>query len=676
MFARRDVPFKDYFMRQHLSRRAFLSSVSAGSISALFSRLSRADEGTPPRKRSLLGLTGTTYYLGFNPFLNWWKTATPISLKLSNGQRLSGTAAWESGKYLNPSSGEIVTPAPAGLESISRLFFSSTPSPQGVDFSGETWIIEWDGVSDTKVDFLTAGGKLFKLTPNKLLMKMGEKPGNTQLTFMITDPMRPPHNIRVYQERYAKNMERRERFNPDWIAQIKQFSVLRFMDWMSTNGSAIRDFSELADESYSSWGQRLDPDIRKREHGPKAAVHPSLICEIANLTGCNVHVCIPVGATDDFVTDFSKYFRDHTSVEVTYELSNECWNWGFPQASYCNQQGLLVWPNEKWPFVKWYGFRSAQCMNIIRDVYRNSNRWRGAISTQTVNPSVTQAAIDGISHFLSNERSGSVRISDLFKSLYVTGYFGDVVGSKPISNITRSNPAIVTSNRHGYAKGQRLRLFLDRSMQGLNNATVTAMPIDENSYSIDRDTTGFDAFAPLYNSYAVPSLLFDLMDESAKKCSEDPRTYSNNYQFFNQMIAESCLTGNSSAGFNTRLSVDALKNEFWPKQLLLARENGLTLRQYEGGCHFVGDAYLQAYGGNPTFTDYLLHFGHSHDVAMVYTAMFAAFHEIGGEFPSKFVEAGLTSRYGTWAGIRFWPTTANGNRMDTDNPVWKSVLTM
>jgi hypothetical protein len=50
-----------------------------------------------------------------------------------------------------------------------------------------------------------------------------------------------------------------------------------------------------------------------------------------------------------------------------------------------------------------------------------------------------------------------------------------------------------------------------------------------------------------------------------------------------------------------------------------------------------------------------------------------AFIKAGGQ-PSKFVEAGNPSQYGTWAGIRYFKTAANGNIDDASNPVWQAVL--
>ena len=72
---------------------------------------------------------------------------------------------------------------------------------------------------------------------------------------------------------------------------------------------------------------------------------------------------------------------------------------------------------------------------------------------------------------------------------------------------------------------------------------------------------------------------------------------------------------------------------------------------------------MSGFGGNPQFTEYLVNTGHTKETAEVYAAMYAAFFQIGGHYPAKFVEGGQTSQYGTWAGMRSIPG-------DENNPVW------
>ena len=620
-----------------------------------------------------LGLCGPTYYLGFCPFLNWWKTASQLEIARRAGGTPSGRAVWDAGIYLDPDTGEVVTPAPVDLLSFNRIFFTPPSAYQvaaGCNYSGEPWVAEWDGSGSGFINFLTAGGSQTKINSNKIIFRMGVNPGNTQLKLTLTDRSDPPRNIRIYQSRYASNVAAGEKFNPDWLAEIKKFGTLRLMGWQSTNNSEVSDFSQLAGQDYTWWCKQLS---NSSATGPKGDIHPSVICELANLTGCNIHVCIPVKATDAFVSEFASYCKNNTRAEVTYELSNECWNFGFNQAHYCSMQGERIWPADGARYLKWYGYRAAQVMKLVRDVYDDGSRWRGAINSQTAWDAPARQILAGIAYWKSSTGS-PLNVRDLFKGLYVTGYFGDVQQARPIARIANSNPAVVYSTKHGYENGQRVKLFIQKGMTELNNTFAIVGNTTADTYELQGvNSTGYSASAS-GNNYSVKALIFDIMDKSNAKFIADPVRYPTKYTYFSQQLATSLLTGACSEGFTTNSSVAKLRSTYWPALKTIATAYGLELRQYEGGCHFVGDAYMTGYGGEPQFTDYLLNFGHSTELAADYAASYVAFKDVGGLYPSKFVEGGQTSRYGTWAGIRFWPAVANGNTKDTDNPVWRAVL--
>lgn len=647
-----------------------LNELSAAGISSLPGPSASA---TPPWHGPMhLNLCAPSYYNGFNPVLNWWKTSSEMQAVRKSGATLSGKAIWDAGGYLDPATGEIMKPAPADLKSISAVFFAPPGNYQvaaGCDYSGESWIAEWDGAASGVVDFLTTGGKQTKDGANKIRFTMGTAPGNTQLRLTLSDPSNPPRNIRVYQARYEKNVIAGEKFNPDWIAEIKKFGCLRFMDWQRTNNSIITDFAQLADQSYSRWFTSLSSSSG---FGPKGSIHPSLICDLANATGCKIHVCVPVRATDQFVSAFASYIKEHTKTEVTYEFSNECWHFGFTQASYCQTQGTGIWPNDSARFLKWYGFRASQIMKIVRDVYGDATRWRGILNTQTVNADPLKQMLMGVDQWRKSGNSG-VAVNQLFKTVCVTGYFGDTQYSRPISSISKSNPAVVYSPGHGYKEGDRLKIFIQKGMTQLDNTVVTIANVTSNSYELAGvNSVAYSAFAD-GNNYSVKALIFDIMDKSRSLNLSNPTKYSDQYTYFNQQLAQSFLTGTCSEGFTTDESIAKLSSKYWPALKAVAAALGLELSQYEGGCGFVGDVYLTGWGGQQQFTDYLLNLGHSSDIAKVYAAAYSAFITVGGVRPSKYVEGGTTSRFGTWAGIRSWPTVANGNKADLANPVWAEV---
>lgn len=473
----------------YLSRRKFLATVSSTALGLAMQDIGFARGASRGQGGILLGLTSPVYFNGFSPFLNWWKIASAPTLARSSGEDLSGQEIWDRGGYLDPSTGEIINPAPRDLLSISRVFYKSANSFQvaaGCNYSGEEWTAMWDGSAHGLITFLNAGGTQAIAGSNQINFTTGEDPDKVALVLTLTDRNDPPRNVRIFQIRYSRNVIDGEKFNPDWLTQIRQFGVLRFMGWMPTNNETIAEFSQLADETYFAWGQQFVSLGKNGEFGPKGSMHPQLICALANQTGCNVHVCIPVRATDSFVRIFAEYFRDHTDVEVTYELSNECWNPGFDQFHYCRAQGAKIWLGDFWGFAKWYGYRSAECMKIIRDVYQDASRWRGALATQTVDVAKTRNALAGVNYWRKNvlKPRRSLQVSELFKSLYVTGYFGFAVLSQKVSHITNGTPGVCTSVNHGFKNGQKIKLFVTDGPRQLNERFATVANRTANTFEL------------------------------------------------------------------------------------------------------------------------------------------------------------------------------------------------
>jgi len=657
-----------------LSRRSLL--LGGAAIAVSYASRSRAEPGN--RGRLAIGLSAPTYYNGFSPFLNWWKQADPFQVHLEGGKTLSGKDVWEAGIYLEASTGELCRPVPSELTSLSRIFFTNThPFQQaiGCDYSGEEFTIDWAGSANVRVDFLTAGGTQRSVTANKVKFKMGINPGNTSITLTITDVNDPPRNIRIYQTRYAQQVLQGAVFNPDWLDVIGPFGIIRCMDWCAVNNSTVSRFDQLADLNYCSWGQPFRSSTTIDDCGTKGGVHPEILCELANHTDAKIHVCIPHRATDEFIASYAGYFRDHAKGDVVFELSNECWNALFTQFGEFSERGNRIWPDDPLRSSKYYGYRAAACMDIIRRTYGRDSRWSGALATQTVSPAITEAILTGVQHWIErySERSTSPVISELFKGLYVTGYFGDVTTCTQPESVSRSNPAIVKSPRHGYATGQPVRCFFSSGMTQLNERDVNVQKIDDDTYAIDADTTDFGSFVSGTRNYVVPSMIFKVMEESRRRNLQQPDQFPTQYSYFNQEVSSSLLHGQSASGFLTAVSVAALGSKFWPDQLSLARANRLILQQYEGGSHLVGDAYLTGYGGNSQYNEYLLQHGHSREIAAVYSAMYQSFEKLGGSYPCKYLAEGLVSQFGTWAGVRYWPTAANHDSKDIDNPVWRAT---
>jgi hypothetical protein len=93
------------------------------------------------------------------------------------------------------------------------------------------------------------------------------------------------------------------------------------MDWQQTNGNTVKE-----------WAERAKPTRFGRTGGKGVPLEE--IVALANATGRNVWVNIPLQASDDYVTQFATFLRDnlHPAAIIHFEYSNEVWNFGFQQA--------------------------------------------------------------------------------------------------------------------------------------------------------------------------------------------------------------------------------------------------------------------------------------------------------------------------------------------------------
>lgn len=218
----------------------------------------------PPSGGMLLNLAQPSYFAGYSPFLNWWRAGSTMTLVSSINGTLVGQQIFDCPtKCSTPETyldlnGELITPVPADVVSISRLFFTPVLFPQyqyeGTsfnNFAGQVWDIKWNGCASptvTAIGGLGTGGTS-SFGSNSGTVTLGSSGySNVGLTFTMTAPCRanPPTNISVSQHQYASNVALGQVWNPDWVADVK-FGILRLMDWMQTNNSGITDSSQLAD---------------------------------------------------------------------------------------------------------------------------------------------------------------------------------------------------------------------------------------------------------------------------------------------------------------------------------------------------------------------------------------------------------------------------------------------
>jgi len=112
-------------------------------------------------------------------------------------------------------------------------------------------------------------------------------------------------------------------FYQSFIDKISPFSVLRFMDWGSTNNSPLASWSERSSVDYFTYGTG-------------AGVPYEMMIQLANQQQQDIWLCVPHLADEDFIEEMANLFKDGLDDNITIylEYSNEVWNWIFDQAQY------------------------------------------------------------------------------------------------------------------------------------------------------------------------------------------------------------------------------------------------------------------------------------------------------------------------------------------------------
>lgn len=153
---------------------------------------------------------------------------------------------------------------------------------------------------------------------------------------------------------------------------ISQFSTIRFMDLLGTNGSPV-----------SEWNQTTLPN--QDTQAASSGISIDLLCKIVNRSGRNAWISIPHLASDDYVSNLATYLQSHISSSATIyvEYSNEVWNSFFAQGKYAIDQAKALGLSNAHVF---YGTRSLQIYNIFTSVFGSSaaSRLKLVISYQAV----------------------------------------------------------------------------------------------------------------------------------------------------------------------------------------------------------------------------------------------------------------------------------------------------
>lgn len=377
------------------------------------------------------------------PFLDSFKSSRKWFTQCVGGDPgCNAGGEWDTGEFSSinfDNNGWIKSlPKPADAPKFTKVTTLLHNDITGGRYPGGKYVVLYDGEGtiqysfDAKKDVTASrlGRDIINVTPTK---------GGIALSLTSTDPKGTGNyirNIRVVKLENESTFATQV-FNPTFINKISKFRTLRFMDWIKTNNSTQKNWSDRPTPTSASFALK--------------GVPVETMVQLSNRVKADAWITIPHQATDDYITKFAQQVKTNLdpSLKVYVEYSNEVWNWQFQQAQYAQAQAQAKWGTTgSAAWMQWYGMRSAQTCNIWKNVFSTQQgRVVCVMATQTVNPWLGTMMLEcPLWVAQGNKPCHQYGIN----SLAVTGYFGGSFGS---SKNTATIESWLKEPDGGFSKG-------------------------------------------------------------------------------------------------------------------------------------------------------------------------------------------------------------------------------
>jgi len=328
-----------------------------------------------------VNLAGIAYYSSEQPFLNVFST--------NSGWLTHSSSTWDTHEeqYLNlDANGWPITltavdePSSQRFNSVGVLVQRSFPGTPNGYYPAGRYIVLYQGQGT--ISYAGDAVLVSRSAGQDTINVANATAGGIDVRITVTDPNHTGNYIRNIQVVQASNLaalNAGQIFNATFLSVIRNFHVLRFMDWLTTNNNTL-----------SSWANR--PLLTNAFWGTAHGVPIEVTVQLANTISADAWLNIPVMADDNYITQMATLVHNSlaSSQKVYVELSNEVWNSVFSQFTYAISQGQATFASglgSPYDYNRnWYGMRVAQTCDIWKSVWgADANRVVCVLAAQAGN---------------------------------------------------------------------------------------------------------------------------------------------------------------------------------------------------------------------------------------------------------------------------------------------------
>lgn len=330
------------------------------------------------------------------PFLNHMKVARPW---ISHSD-----SSWNDKRPFKLDKDGYVMELLPGQQAGTIMLTNVTPSFPNGEY---VFLYEGEGTFEWK-----GNGRLISEEPGRQVVKVqNTDKGFVHMIVKSVNPDNYPRNMRFVNAKYENNWEKLY-YAPWMLKYFGNATTFRFMDLMLANHSEQKE-----------WSDRPVPSMRTYW---KKGISVEDIIRLCNQAKRNAWVNLPHLATDEYIRETAKMFRDHLdpSLTVYYEFSNEVWNGMFSQTRYANEMGQkegLATENWKAGLI-YHAKQSNRMFKILDEVYAGQpkHRYDKVLAVQGGNIGAARIVVE------------SLGVADNADSLAIAPYLTFNVPMKPL----------------------------------------------------------------------------------------------------------------------------------------------------------------------------------------------------------------------------------------------------